>query len=347
MISHPIVLAVMVADITAALLLIAASVGAVRLLLLWHPDEASRQQLLLERRAEAASLQSRASVAMFIVATALLLIAIASVLPGVVPGAMCGTGVVEAMGSTGERALWLRALAVITLTAWHAIDRLNRSSPTAPLTTAAARAQLLALPALCLAVVDTSRTLLTLDVQTAVDCCAVVYDAVRATGHSEAHYGDQLPWIWLMVVGAAIVVTIGTTVYGRHRSGRSSSPKSAAALGMASILWVFVAYQALVRDLAAYHYGVLAHDCPWCLFAARHFAVGYPIYGALVVVGLEGFTVVIATIIGERTEAVRLNAKRRASYAAFRVVIAVCCFLVLALLPAVIWRIRHGVWITG
>lgn len=347
MISHPIVLAVVVADFTAALLLMAASVGAIRLVLLWRPEAASRQQLALERRAEAISLRARVSVVLFVAATAVVVIAIASILPGVVPGAMCGTGVVEAMGSTGERALWLRALAIIALAMWHLIDRLNRSCPSAPLTTAAARALLLALPAICLAVVDTSRVLLTLDVQTSVDCCAVVYDAVRATRHSEGHLDGLLPWVWLMVAGAAVVVGIGTLAYRRRPSGRGTSTSIVVALAVTSILWVFVAHYALVRDLAAYHYGVLAHDCPWCLFAGRHLAVGYPLYGALVVVGLEGIAVALATIVADRRADVRSFASRRASKAALRVVIAVFCFLFLALLPAVLWRLRHGVWIAG
>jgi hypothetical protein len=135
--------------------------------------------------------------------------------------------------------------------------------------------------------------------------------------------------------------------YWRLATESSSSALFFGALGAVSILWVFTAHEALVQELAAYHYGVLAHDCPWCLFAARHYAVGYPMYGALVVVGLEGMAVVVATIVGERVGDVRVWARRRASSAALRIVIAVFCFIALALLPAIYWRVRYGVWIEG
>jgi hypothetical protein len=47
----------------------------------------------------------------------------ASAFPALVPGAMCGTGVTEAMAGHGGRALALRALALGLLGAWHLLDR--------------------------------------------------------------------------------------------------------------------------------------------------------------------------------------------------------------------------------
>ena len=131
--AHPIVLSVIVTELMALAILGAASVGSIRVLLGWTPEDPSRRQLQLERRAEAVSLQARMSVVLFFGATVLLVVAIASVLPGVVPGAMCGTGVLEAMGTAGDRALWLHGLAIAAVWTWLLLDGVNRSSPSAPL----------------------------------------------------------------------------------------------------------------------------------------------------------------------------------------------------------------------
>jgi hypothetical protein len=343
---HPIVAAVVVSDVTAAVLLLAAVSTAVRTLLGWNPLEASRGQLALERRVERASLQARAGSAFFLVGSVTAVLGVASVLPGIVPGAMCGTGVLQAMGADGERAVWTRALALLALGAWHVLDRLDRSSPSAPLTTAAARALLVAGPIVLLAVSDSARALLGLDVQAPVDCCAALYDAVRV-GRDGAHrWSAGVPWVWLMIGGGATLVAAALSLR-RVLGARSRAVPYAVALAVLACVWVPLASRALVGELAAYHYGVLAHDCPWCLFAARHDLVGYPLFGSLAVVAAEALAALLATFVARRIPDVAGAATRRASRALVRVCGATIGFLALALLPALLWRLRHGVWIGG
>lgn len=346
MIAHPIVLAVVACDAAAALLLLAAAATAVRTVLGWSPDDASRRQLALERRVERASLQARAGTALFLSGGVLFVFSIASVLPGVVPGAMCGTGVLQAMGAEGARALWLRALALLALGAWHLIDRLDRSSPSAPLTSAAARALLVAAPLALLAVADAARALLGLEVQSPVDCCAVLYDAVRSSREGARRWDAGVPWVSLTIVGGVSLATLSLAI-ARGGGTRPRAAPGVALLAALAFLWGLVAARTLTGELAAYHYGVLAHECPWCLFTWHHALAGYPLFGLLAVVIAEGTAALAATLVARRAPDVSCAAARRASRGAFVTCGATVAFLALALLPAILWRLRHGVWIGG
>ena len=116
-VAHPVLVAVLALDAMALALLGAAVVTAVRVVLGWAPDSSASAQLTLEARADSASLLGRLGAAALLGATLLLVGAIARVLPSIVPGAMCGTGVLQSMDGLGGRALALRGVALGLLAA--------------------------------------------------------------------------------------------------------------------------------------------------------------------------------------------------------------------------------------
>jgi hypothetical protein len=338
-IAHPIVLAVTVADTVAMILVAAAGVTAVRVLLGWSPGEASARQHALERRAEIASLSARTGVGLFALATVAALVAVASVLPGVVESAMCGTGVLQAMGGAGERALWLRALALLALGAWHLLDRLDRSSPGAPLATAAARALLAAAPIAVLAAVETARAFLGLDAEATVDCCGALYDAVRAGRSGAPGWAASVPWAWLAAGGGGALAA-ACLALARRAATRPVAPWLAGLVAALAWLWVLAAARALPGGLD--DPGAPAHGCPWCLFSQGRWLVGYPLYALLAVVVAEGSAVPFATIVALRSPVAADAASRRARRALAATGVALIAFLALAVLAAASWRLRGG-----
>lgn len=341
MIAHPLLAAVLVLDLTAVLLVAAGAVTAVRVLLGWAPESSSAAQLGLEARADGAAVLARIAAVTFVAATTLLLVAVSGVLPDVVPGAMCGTGVLQAMGGLGERVFVLRGVALCLLAGWYTVEQLNRSHPRAPLTTATARALLLAAPLLGLAVLDTLRALWSLDVESPVDCCAAVYDrAVPSAGAApSAVAGDTL--ILLTFVGGLVLGALGAAI-GRL-PGRLR-PAAALALGVGAPAWVGVAAIALVDHLAAYHYGVLHHRCPWCLFLVDHYAIGFALFAALAVVAMEGPLAMLAATLARRGPLIAAAAYRRGAKSGVRVALGVFAFLLIAGVPPLVWRLRFGTW---
>ena len=108
MIWHPLLIAVVVGDVLSLLLWLGAAATAFQIAIKWIPQSANREQTQLERRAETARLSAKFSLVVFILSTALLIIGITNVLPAIVPGAMCGTGVLQATDGMGTQALIYR-----------------------------------------------------------------------------------------------------------------------------------------------------------------------------------------------------------------------------------------------
>ncbi|MBW2455306.1 MAG: hypothetical protein JRI68_12380 [Deltaproteobacteria bacterium] len=340
MLAHPLVAAVVLVDTLTLVLLAPAAAAAIRVVLGWAPERTHAAQLRLETQAERASVLARYAALCLVVASACLVVAVTVVLPDLVPGAMCGTGVMQATGGLGQRAIALRALAVALLAGWNVADRLNRSHPRAPLTVVGARGLLLATPFVLLAVVDTFRALWGVDLSQPVDCCAVVYDQVRPrTGAAAALLtADQ----WLAISGAGTVALLALASWLRVQS-RGATVVSAA-LAVVALAWAPATAFALVDGLAAYHYEVLHHQCPWCLFLGEHYAVGYPLFGAIAWVVLEGFAAFVATRLAAGEVRVAQAARARARRAALGLIVGALVYWAVAGLPAVIWRLRFGTW---
>ncbi len=346
MITHPLNLAVLTCDAATVLLLLMAAVSCLRIVTGWRTGDATREQLRLERRSEAVSLQGRLALSTLLLGTVVYVVSVSSALPAIVPGAMCGTGVVQATGGLAARALALRFVALWLLVVWSRYDDLDRSAPTAPLGTTPARLLLLATPVGVLAGLDTASALASLDVHAPVDCCAIVYDQVAPSlGGAGTMVVSDTFLIWATWILGVLLFCSALLVW-RGRGPLRGTLSSALLAGLA-LLWAPLAAVALVRVFSAYHYGVLHHHCPWCLFLALHHWVGFPFFGALAVVLLDGTGPLIAARVTASVPQVSARAILTARRSARRVVLALILFALLSGLPALLWRLRHGVWITG
>lgn len=346
MIWHPAAIAVLFADALGLLLLVMSASTAFRVVLHWSPGAADRQQLALERKAEAASIRSRWALGMFAFAGAVLLIGISHGFVCLVPGAMCGTGVMQAMGPDAAPALLLRGLLLWLLLLWSQIETLNQRRPDQPITPLNARILLSAVPVGLLALGYTYRGLQQVDLYRPVDCCAVVYDQFRTTADARGTANISDPgWIAAFVVLSALLTA--AALWSRFQRSGHLPPKLPSALAMLTFCWIPVAAVTLVNVLAAYHYEVLQHQCPWCLFLPEHHRVGYPLYGALAVIAFEASVIWTMPKVSRRFTMLAAAARRRQHAAAGRLLLALAVFLLFAGLPPLLWRLRYGVWMGG
>jgi hypothetical protein len=345
MIGHPLLIAVAVLDFISLTAVLSAASTAFQTVLNWNPGSAGRDQILLERRAEAAAIAGRFGLVGFILSSTIMLIGISNVLPGIVPGAMCGTGVCQAADGLFGRAIMFRIACIAVLFFWLGLDRLNRSRPEAPLSMLGARVLLIVVPLQAMASYDTLYGSLRLDVRSPVNCCTVAYDQVRVvTGSARSFVLPEAYLVWAFIVLSAVLIGIGSAV---AVNSRFRSAASGALLAFSSALWVPLAALALVRVFSAYIYGVLHHQCPWCLFLAEHHFIGFPLFLCLVVVGLEGVFVWIAAALRRKYPELGITCLDRIRGAALHVVVAAGVFCLITGLPAIFWRIRYGVWIFG
>jgi len=340
---HPLLLAVISAQTVALSLLLAAGLTAFRTTLHWQPDAADRRQLALEAAAENASILGRAAFWLYLLAVILLIFGIANVFHEDIPGAMCGTGVCQAMAG-GGRLLLFSGILLAVMRLWYEMDKLNRMQATIPLTKFNARLFLVVPPVAVLTLQQTYDAFAGIQPQRAVDCCAVVYDqfptllqAKSTAGIADAWWMAAFIMLSILLLGLSVLINPATVKNQRLRF----------ALGLVCMLWLPVAALTLVNILSAYHYEVLHHHCPWCLFLPEHRLVGYPLYGALGLIGMEGLTIfMLPRMVSENSQAYG-HALERCLRAARRLTVAGVIFMIFALAPAIVWRLRFGVWLSG
>jgi len=344
MLLHPLLLTILITDIIGALLALAIGLKAFRIAVHWNKAEFDRQQLSLEIHADAVDLQGQWVLGLLLFSTVLLVLGITNILPDVVPGAMCGTGVMQAMGDSGGHALLFRLLSLAILFVWQTVCRMNAARPDGPLTQTVARLWLVALAAYYPALYETFAAVQHINIEQPVSCCAIVYDQFRSL--QEARSAAGLPdsfWLvgFLVGAGALMFTAILTFIALRPLKG----PKHLL-LVVISAFWIPVAAVTLVYHFAAYHYGVLQHHCPWCLFLLEYRLVGYPLFGALIVIAYETIVVLWLPQLSRPAAQLGVVVDQRIRKASLRIFASTVVFLLLSALPALYWRLQYGVWLS-
>jgi len=343
MLLHPLLLTILTIDTIGALLALSVGLKAFQITVHWNPAEFGRKQLSLEMHADALNLQGQWVLGLLLFSTVLLVIGITNILPNVVPGAMCGTGVIEAMGDSGGRALFFRLLSLAILFVWLTVCRINAAKPDGPLTQTGARLLLVALPIYFPALYETFAAVLHINIEQPVSCCAIVYDQFRSLQEARSAAGlpDSL-WLVGFLVGASLLMFAAMLTFRAKTPAKG--PKHIF-LVVTCACWIPVAAITLVHHFAAYHYGVLQHHCPWCLFLSQYRMVGYPLFGALLVVAFETMVILWLPQLSRPAAELGMVVDQRIRKASLRILAATIVFLLLSALPALYWRLRYGVWL--
>lgn len=344
MILHPLLFGALIMDLLGLLLVLAAARTALAVALRWSPAAGSAAQLTLEGQTESAGICCRMALAVWMLATMVLAAAAAEVLPGLVPGAMCGTGVLQAMGRAGTQALVFRLLLILGMAGWLAVDRINSRHPLGPMTDLLFRWWLVVTPLAAVTFWATASAVWHLDPHTPVSCCAAVYDAVvAAPGDHEPFVSDAVlmgAWAATSLVLVAMGWLAGVRPAGTQPPGNNL-------LVVLVPIWAVAALAVTSRILAAYYYEVLYHHCLWCLFLPEHHRVGWLAFGAWGVVVMEGAAAWVAAVAGQRFPEVVPWAAKRQRRAMIRMAGAVIIFSATTGLPALVWRLRFGMWMSG
>lgn len=341
MIWHPLTWSFWAVTLTGVVVYTLAAVRAADVLAGWSPDRADSDQLRRERHAEQAMLLGRWSLVCLATAAGVGLAGIALFWHRIIPGAMCGTGVLQAMGIPGRRAMIFWALFLFALYLWLVLDQLNRDDPTGVLTPTSARTLLSAAPLLVLGLVHAWLALMRVDTIPAVSCCAMIYDQVLQDAAAPDHRWLTPAAVWISLAsGVVLAVLAGSKIRAAHR-GWGGWP------AVAALIWAMTSLSAVTHTWSAYYYQVLAHPCPWCLFLPDYGGVGIAVYGAMVVVVLEGAALWLADRVRANHPNLAPSAVNRLRRAAWCIIGSLLGFTLLTAGPALLWRLRTGVWLHG
>jgi hypothetical protein len=336
---HPLTWAFWSAAFTGLLIYGMAAFRSANVFLDWRPDRADSRQLRRERDAEVAALLARGAL-VCLAATALLgLIGITLAWHRVVPGAMCGTGVLQAMGSYGIRAMIFWGLALVILYAWWVLDRLDRRDPLGGLTWQAARILLTAAPFLLAAVLYSWPALMRIASSPPVSCCAAVYDRVLEETSTSAVPGRLLAAsFWGQLAGSVGLLILAARRIQHPERGSAILPTAIVTL------WVPAASICIKHLWSLYYYQVLSHPCPWCLFLSDYCGAGFLIFGCMAAAVLSSVSLWVAGHVRSRHPPLSKPAIRHIRRSAWQLLAAIVGFTGLTAGPALLWRLHTGVW---
>jgi hypothetical protein len=286
---------IVAAVVTASLFAYGAVVGA-RVLRHARVEAATEGQLLLERHFElAGNLVRFGGIAQLF--SLVLSILAADRLSGAIQGAMCGYGVVHqnrwgwvSLGST----VFVSLVAGVLLQLL-ALDRrvrgLDLMRPLAWLCIGIAP----------LALVDTvlcSAWLGNLDFSVVASCCSTTLGEGRREG-AAFWQGPRTLATWGALIGGGLA--IGTGLWAFRSPGR----RLVALAGVTALAVVPFAVGAVILEVAPHVYEVPEHLCPFCLFKADAYFIGYPLLGAVFLGGVWGLGGAVAALFahGQHTRA--------------------------------------------
>ena len=276
MIWHPLSVSIILLDLVTFAILLISTPALFRFLLLWQSGDPAENNLNLENRFKRAAFQNSLGFRISFFSTFLFFMGVSSIFPSQIPGAMCGTGVMQALGTGGYRILVLRIGVLALFALFSHFRRFSLKTATDPFKKTSARILLLLLPAMFLLLWETIKGLTHMNTVQPVSCCSAMLNHLNSTPVSRSFMWDS--WLdWLSRWGALVLclVLIALQVFQKKRKWIQIP---------LALLWSLSSYPFLTKHVLPYQYGVPEHHCIWCAFKLQYFCLGYLLLGAVIMV---------------------------------------------------------------
>ena len=335
---HPAALAVGLLDLIAWAIFLAAGWRVLAALPQWQPESADVLQLRRERSLELVAFQGRWITTLQAAALVALVLGVSNLWTEIVPGAMCGTGVLQAMGTAGEQTLLFRGLALLILYCGWTAERLARSDARMRPSPIHGRLLLLAGPLMVLGTWTFIQAAAALNGPEPVNCCAALYDQAGAAGWLSSA-GSRVPsaiWAAACFGGALATAFWGLLQYRKPHFGGNRIALVAAVMILA---WAAAAFGGLKFVVAPYVFEILNHPCPWCFFLWDHHALGFVLFGLPVWVIAETAAGMTVRGIGRQSGVPEGPVQARLARAGLHIAIGAVLFAVAAAAPMLLWYI--------
>lgn len=202
----------------------------------------------------------------------------------VLPGAMCGAGVVNA-SSVATPLLFLKLLNIYLFAYWILLDKEDMSIESQPYMRQKFLLYLLFYILLIVEIALEFSMFLNIDVKSVVDCCGAIFS------QSDGSYMAQF-----LGLSSSVFITL---LYGNFfLLLLSYFLKNRYIFAFFNLTFIVVALLSLIAFFGTYIYELPTHHCPFCLLQSDYNYVGYALYSLLflgtfngVVIGLHLFSV--------------------------------------------------------
>lgn len=271
--THPWIVARLLAGLASSLLLLAAARTTLRVLTRWRVGALAEGQVTLGRRAELVAAIVQTALGIAILGLVLTVVA-ADRLSASIRGAMCAYGVLDST-PTGFRALATSAAAALACALWLVLHRLDLRLRLPALTRRKFFALLAVAPLVWLDLWNTARFAAELDLGVVSSCCSVSLEAADVVLGAGRSGTSHVVW-GALGAGGVLAALLGALLVRRR-------PGGAAAWGatLLTVVGAAAALPAILFVVAPYAYETPNHLCPFCLLHADVGGLGWPLYAAL------------------------------------------------------------------
>lgn len=273
------VIVYLLSESTLFILLLVAFIVSLKVLLKWDFESFTPLQFTLEKQAYLVT-----TITLFVFAMKFLLILyfIFSIdaLSLLVPGAMCGAGVIEA-NDYGSYLLILKLIILFFLTLWLYINAYDMQTKNHQWFKE--KSWLFSFIFLLIIVelgLDFSY-FSNIDTHLPVSCCSALFGQLE--GANPLPFGLSIPLLLVLfyLLYALVLLTLKTNQTLLYM--------------VANILFVYIAYYAVVYFFGTYIYQLPTHKCPFCMLQAEYMYVGYVLWASLFIGSYIGLSDAIST----------------------------------------------------
>ncbi len=274
------VIVYLLSESTLFLLLSVAFIVSLKVLLKWDFESFTPLQFTLEKQAYLVT-----TIILFVFAMKFLLILyfIFSIdtLSLLVPGAMCGAGVIEA-NDYGSYLLILKLTILFFLTLWLYINYYDMSTKNHRWFKE--KSWLFSFIFLLILVeigLDFSY-FSNIDTHLPVSCCSALFGQLEGANPLPFGLSITLLLVLFYLLYALVILTLKTNQTLLYI--------------LANILFVYIAYYAVVYIFGTYIYQLPTHKCPFCMLQAEYMYVGYLLWASLFIGTYIGLSDAISTL---------------------------------------------------
>lgn len=288
------VIVFLLSEFTLFFLLFIAFVVSIKVLVKWDFESFTPQQFTLERQAY---LVSTITIFVFVMKFLLVVYFVFSIdaLSLLVPGAMCASGVITA-NDYGSYLLILKLSILFLLTLWLSVHAYDMSTKNHQWFKEKSWLFSLIFVFIVLELGLDFVYFSNIDTHLPVSCCSALFGQLE--GANPLPFGLSIPLLLILFYLLYALVLL------------SLKSNQTLLYILANILFVYIAYYAVVYFFGTYIYQLPTHKCPFCMLQAEYAYVGYILWGSLFMGSYMGLSDAITILWLGRTNT---KSKKRVS----------------------------------
>ncbi len=236
------------------------------------------------------------------------------------PGAMCGAGVVNAT-IYGTPLLFVKILNLYLFAFWLVLDKEDRLSKEQKYTKVKFILYCIAFGTFISEMLLEFSMFSSIDIQHVVDCCGVIFSTTAQTYLSEILALQPEVHVGLFYT-LYVIILIG---YFRHNRYVFS---------IANFFFVLSALISLIAIFGTYIYELPTHHCPFCMLQKEYFSIGYFLYTFLF----------IGTFFGIVVGLLFLDKRKEKRYFLYSLIANTLYVIIVSFYP-ISYYIKNGVWL--